>query len=83
MIEAQRASWLLVSKRHGSLSAQGAAQRSEASRTLSTPGNAAPLLQAPHPAARPMGNVYLRVRAGLKALIDRIDLTNFPGSCCG
>lgn len=79
MIEAQRASRLLVSKRQGSLSAQGAAQRS----ALSTPGNAALLLQAPLPPARPMGSVYLRIRARLKALIERIDLTNFPGSCCG
>jgi hypothetical protein len=24
-----------------------------------------------------------RIGARLKALIDRIDLSNFPGSCCG
>ena len=24
-----------------------------------------------------------RIRAYLKALFDRIDLSNFPGSCCG
>ena len=24
-----------------------------------------------------------RIRARLKVLIDQIDLSNFPGSCCG
>jgi hypothetical protein len=24
-----------------------------------------------------------RIRARLRALIDQIDLSNFPGSCCG
>jgi hypothetical protein len=24
-----------------------------------------------------------RIRVYLKAVIDRIDLSNFPGSCCG
>jgi hypothetical protein len=26
---------------------------------------------------------FRRIRACLKALIARIDLTDFPGSCCG
>ena len=29
------------------------------------------------------GTAYRRIRAYVKALIERIDLTNFPGSCCG
>jgi hypothetical protein len=33
--------------------------------------------------ARFIGIGYRRIRARLKALIDQIDLTNFPGSCCG
>ena len=33
--------------------------------------------------SRLVGTAYLRIRACLKALIERIDLTNFPGSCCG
>jgi hypothetical protein len=32
---------------------------------------------------RLVGTAYRRIRAYLKALIERIDLTNFPGSCCG
>lgn len=32
---------------------------------------------------RLVGTAYRRIRACLKTLIDRIDLTNFPGSCCG
>jgi hypothetical protein len=32
---------------------------------------------------RLVGTAYRRIRACLKALIERIDLTNFPGSCCG
>ena len=32
---------------------------------------------------RLVGAGSLRIRAYLKALIERIDLTNFPGSCCG
>jgi hypothetical protein len=30
-----------------------------------------------------VGIRYRRIRAYLKALIARIDLPNFPGSCCG
>ena len=30
-----------------------------------------------------VGTAYRRIRAYVKALIERIDLTNFPGSCCG
>ncbi len=26
---------------------------------------------------------FRRIRARLKALIARVDLTDFPGSCCG
>jgi hypothetical protein len=33
--------------------------------------------------ARIIGDGCCRIRARLKALIERIDLTNFPGSCCG
>jgi hypothetical protein len=33
--------------------------------------------------SRFVGTAYRRIRAYLKALIARIDLTNFPGSCCG
>jgi hypothetical protein len=33
--------------------------------------------------ARLVGATYRRIRARLKALIEQIDLTNFPGSCCG
>ena len=32
---------------------------------------------------RLVGTAYRRIRASLKALIERIDLSNFPGSCCG
>ena len=32
---------------------------------------------------RLVGTADLRSRACLKALIERIDLSNFPGSCCG
>ena len=30
-----------------------------------------------------IANRIRRTRARLKALIDQIDLSNFPGSCCG
>ena len=26
---------------------------------------------------------FRRIRARLRALIEQIDVTNFPGSCCG
>lgn len=33
--------------------------------------------------ARLIGAGYRRIRVRLKALIEQIDRTNFPGSCCG
>jgi hypothetical protein len=32
---------------------------------------------------RLVGTACRRIRACLKALIERVDLSNFPGSCCG
>jgi hypothetical protein len=32
---------------------------------------------------RLVGTAYRRIRAYLKALIERIGLPHFPGSCCG
>ena len=32
---------------------------------------------------RLVGTACRRIRACLKVLIERVDLSNFPGSCCG